>query len=376
MTSRPLVSARLPARLAAALFALPVAVSLALATMPAAAQDYGRPPPGFGEDGDDGGAPADAPDAAGLAVRVGKLEGRIRDMTGQIEELQNANRKLVDQLQRFQADVDSRLTSGAGRAKRGDAGTGGGAVVGDAGGAPAQIASPAQVNSPVQGALPVQGTPPTRKRRDDAFDPDAAPNAPGKPKPLGSVASDDAGDAPMDLSGGKLRRAEGGGGDALAPTLQLPSGVPRASVGAASSSGAPGGAVVAAPPPGSPREAYETALGYFRDKQYDTAEKGFTAFIEKNPKNRLVADATYYLGESYAQSGRSREAAEQYLKISTDYATSTRAPDAMLHLGLSLKALGAKEQACATFGEVARKYPNAPAYVRNGAEREAKRAQC
>jgi TolA-binding protein len=48
----------------------------------------------------------------------------------------------------------------------------------------------------------------------------------------------------------------------------------------------------------------------------------------------------------------------------------------MLHLAMSLKALGAKEQACATFSEVNRKYPNAPAYVRSGAEREAKRAQC
>ncbi len=342
----------LPLRLATGLLALPLLASLAVATMPAMAQDYGRPPPGFGDDGDD--APANAPDPAGLAVRVGKMEGRIREMTGQIEELQNANRKLVDQLQRFQGDVESRFTAGAGRAKRGDAGgAGGGAVVGEA--APA----------------PTEAAPPARKRRDDAFDPDATPNAPGRPKQLGSATPDDAGGAPMDLSGGKLRRAEGGG-DALAPTLQLPSSAPRASTGAT----APGGPAVSAAPPGSPREEYETALGYFRDKQYDSAEKGFTAFIEKNPKNRLAADATYYLGESYAQSGRSREAAEQYLKISTDYANSTRAPDAMLHLGLSLKALGAKEQACATFGEVTRKYPNAPAYVRSGAEREAKRAQC
>ena len=344
----------------ASLYALSLAASLAAVTMPASAQDYGRPPPGFGDDRDDGGPPSDASDAAGLTLRVGKLEGRIREMTGQIEELQNANRKLVDQLQRFQADVDSRLTSGAGRLKRGDAGTSGTTAVGDAG-----------------VAAGVDAAPPARKRRDDAFDPDAAPSAPGKPKPLGSLAAatpDEASDAPMDLSGGKLRRAEGsGGGDALAPTLQLPSSTPRAAVGPAT----PGGAVIAnAGPANTPREEYETALGYFRDKQYDTAEKGFTAFIEKNPKNRLVADATYFLGESFAQRGRSREAAEQYLKISTDYANSTRAPDAMLHLGLSLKALGAKEQACATFGEVSRKYPNAPAYVRSGAEREAKRAQC
>ena len=345
----------------ASLYALSLAASLAAVTMPASAQDYGRPPPGFGDDRDDGGPASDAPDAAGLTLRVGKLEGRIREMTGQIEELQNANRKLVDQLQRFQADVDSRLTSGAGRVKRGDAGASGTSVVGDAGGATA-------------GA---DAAPPVRKRRDDAFDPDAAPGAPGKPKPLGSVAAatpDEASDAPMDLSGGKLRRAEGsGGGDALAPTLQLPSSTPRA----AASPATPSGALIAnAAPANTPREEYETALGYFRDKQYDTAEKGFTAFIDKNPKNRLVADATYFLGESFAQRGRSREAAEQYLKISTDYANSTRAPDAMLHLGLSLKALGAKEQACATFGEVSRKYPNAPAYVRSGAEREAKRAQC
>jgi TolA-binding protein len=47
-----------------------------------------------------------------------------------------------------------------------------------------------------------------------------------------------------------------------------------------------------------------------------------------------------------------------------------------LRLGQSLNALGAKEQACATYGEIGRKYPNAPATVKTGAEREAKRAQC
>ena len=175
----------------------------------------------------------------------------------------------------------------------------------------------------------------------------------------------------MDLSGGRLRSGTGSSDVALAPTLRLPPAAPK-SIDPVTSNASP----PAETTPSTPREAFDAALGYYRDKQYDNAEKGFTAFIQKNPKNKLVADATYYLGESYAQRGRSREAAEQYLKISTDYASSTRAPDAMLHLAMSLKALGAKEQACATFSEVGRKYPNAPAYVRNGAEREAKRAQC
>ena len=48
----------------------------------------------------------------------------------------------------------------------------------------------------------------------------------------------------------------------------------------------------------------------------------------------------------------------------------------MLRLGVQLKALGAKEQACATFTEIGRKYPNAAAYMKTNADREAKRAQC
>jgi tol-pal system protein YbgF len=331
---------------------------------PAAAQDYDRPPANMGEDqtgADPGGAPVDSQDPAGLAVRVGKLESRLREMTGQIEELQNANRKLVEQLQKFQTDVDSRMLGG--RPKRADAGVP--PVVAGSGG-------PA-VDTPESRAPDVR--PGGKPRRTDAYDPDAAPGSdPGKPKPLGATASaqpDDSSVAPMDLAGGKLR-SSATSSDTLAPTLQIPSASPKAGGPTLT----PGGTIIASTGPVSPRAEFDLALGYYKGKQYDDAEKGFTAFIQKNPKSRLAADATYYLGESFAQRGRSREAAEQYLKVSTDYATSNRAPDAMLHLGISLKALGAKEQACATFTEVNRKYPNAPAYVKAGAEREAKRAQC
>ena len=340
-----------------------------LAALPAAAQDYGRDPPAYGQDNgaggyeqpDAGGGGYDrggggygaSTDSAGLGVRVGKLEGRIREMTGQIEELQNANRKLIEQLQKFQGDVDDRFASSGGRAKRSEA-------------APASDRAAAADVAPA--------VKPSRKGRDEAFDPDAAPKSdPGLPKPLGSPASaqhDDPGGAPMDLAGGRFRKTDGGD-DTPAPTLRLP---PRGPVDTASAAN-PAAAVGAAAPT-TPREFYDAAVALYRDKQYDEAEKSFAAFLQKNPKSRLAADATYYLGESYAQRGRSREAAEQYLKVSTDFSGSTRAPDAMLHLGMSLKSLGAKEQACATFAEVTRKYPNAPAYVKSGAEREAKRAQC
>lgn len=354
-------------KLSRVLLALSLATPLAAAALPTFAQDYDRPPRGYEEpatgDPDYPTAPrsqVDSPDAGSVAIRMSKAENRIREMTGQIEELQNANRRLVEQLQKFQTDVDSRLSAAPPRKR-----------------AEAESRAPSGQDAVAQ-AEP--STPKPRKRRDDAFDPDAAgAGAPGKPKPLGSAASaqpDDGGGAPMDLAGGKLAR--GGNDDSLAPTLRLPSSTPRQVGGTVT----PNGTIVAnADPaagaaPTTPRGEFDAALGLYRDKQYESAEQGFTTFIKKNPKSKLAADATYYLGESFAQRGRSREAAEQYLKISTDFASSSRAPDAMLHLGLSLKQLGAKEQACATFSEVGKKYPNAPAYVKNGAERELKRAQC
>ncbi len=349
------------------LSAVSLAIPLATAALPAPAQDYDRPPRGYEEPG--AGDPdyqmtprsrVDSPDAGSVAIRMSKAENRIREMTGQIEELQNANRRLVEQLQKFQTDVDSRLSAAPPR-KRAEAETR----------APAEPDAVAQVEP---------STPKPRKRRDDAFDPDAADaGAPGRPKPLGSAASaqpEDTGGAPMDLAGGKLAR--GGSDDTLAPTLRLPSSTPRQVGGTVTSNGTiiANADAAAGAAPTTPRGEFDAALGLYRDKQYEDAEKGFTTFIQKNPKSKLAADATYYLGESFAQRGRSREAAEQYLKISTDYSSSSRAPDAMLHLGMSLKLLGAKEQACATFSEVGRKYPNAPAYVKSGAERELKRAQC
>ena len=53
-----------------------------------------------------------------------------------------------------------------------------------------------------------------------------------------------------------------------------------------------------------------------------------------------------------------------------------KAPNALLRLGESLAALQEHELACATLGEVARKYPKASNGVKQAAEREQKRAGC
>ena len=131
-----------------------------------------------------------------------------------------------------------------------------------------------------------------------------------------------------------------------------------------------------APTPDGPREEYNAALEAYRLGQYEQAEQQFRGFVAKNAGNRLVPDAVFYIGETLFQRSRPREAAEQYLKLSTDYSKSTRAPEGLLRLGQSLAALGSNDQACATFGEVARRYPNAAASVRRNAEREMQKDHC
>ena len=358
------------------------------------AQRQLRPPasvPSGGDFSDDTPQFQPAQDAAGMLLRVDRLENQGRTLNGEVEQLQFQIRRLEEQMRKFQQDVDFRFQENGGRrapaAKRTD------------------IDDPAMAN-PQSGVTP-GAAPAGRARRSDAFDPAGQGGAPGAPRalglggPLGAttapasggqiVAStpripngaiiddDDVSDpsAPLDLSRPGVQprpaapaqpRVVGGPSSLGAPTA--PARVSPAP------SGAPGAQASLTPPAATPRDEYDAALSAYRARQYESAEIGMKGFIQKNPKDRAVPDATYYLGETYAARGRHREAAEQFLKFSTDYAKSGRAPDGMVRLGVALNALGAKEQACATFAEAQRKFSTASESYKTGLERENKRAHC
>jgi tol-pal system protein YbgF len=288
------------------------------------AQSSGLPP---GDIPDAPGAEQGA-DPAALVVRIDRLEGQLRAATGAIEDLQTRVRQDEEQIKRFREDMEFRL--------------------GGAKGAP-----------PAPDAAP----PAKSVKRSDAFDPAADPSAPGAPRPIGTTQpSPPLADAPpvvsapLDLSRNNSNPALPAGPLANAQEPPVIQGITA--------------------PPDDPREQYRVAMETYRSGQFDQAEKQFRAFLAKNPSNRLASDATFYLGETFLQRSRPREAAEQYLKVSTDYAKSPRAPEAMLRLGQSLAALGNNDQACATFGEISRRYPTAAAGVKKDVEREMQRDRC
>ena len=111
-------------------------------------------------------------------------------------------------------------------------------------------------------------------------------------------------------------------------------------------------------------------------KDYAVAEESFRNFLKKHPGEKLSSEAAYWLGESLFQRQRYRDAAEAFLNVSTKYETSSKAPDALFRLGQSLAALGEKEAACASLGEVARKFPRATSNLKQSVEREQKRVRC
>ena len=146
---------------------------------------------------------------------------------------------------------------------------------------------------------------------------------------------------------------------------------------------APGAQVAAAPSPGSPGEAdmnpkqlYETAYGYLLQRDYGAAEAAFDEFLRRHPNDPLAGNAQYWLGESLYVRGQYRAAAGAFLKGYQSYGRSAKAPESLLKLAMSLQRLGQKDAACSSFGELASKFPNAPAHVKSTGQTERQRAGC
>jgi tol-pal system protein YbgF len=134
--------------------------------------------------------------------------------------------------------------------------------------------------------------------------------------------------------------------------------------------------VAATPAENSAGEVYRVAYDHVLAGEFADAESGFRKHIEKFPKDKQTADARYWLGESMAGQGKHREAAEILLDAQRDYPKAKKAPDMLLKLGVSLAALDNKDVACATFAQIAKKYPKAGPTLLSRVGEEQSKAGC
>ena len=252
--------------------------------------------------------------AARIDLRLSQFESELRSLTGQVEEATFRNNQMRERLERLAADMDLRLQLLEQGAQPMAAGQG----------------APGGQLAAMQGAR--------------SFD--------TGPKVIGTID-------PNQLQ-----------------ALQT-QGVEQASPGAQAGAADQQTASLAYALQGeSPQERYQHAFGLLSQANYGEAELALRAFLDRHPKDPLAGNAKYWLGETYYVRQDYQQAAVTFAEAFQEYPDNTKAPDNLLKLGMSLAALGNKSDACGTYVELLRRYPDAASTVMQRAKQERQRLTC
>ncbi|MDA1089782.1 MAG: tol-pal system protein YbgF [Proteobacteria bacterium] len=280
-----------------------------------------------------------------LSARLSALENDLRTSTGAMEEFTYQLGVVAKRLDKLVADVDFRLGVLEGRTP--------GATSGQPqpGRAPRISAAPAP--PPVQKIIPGQQA--------------SFSKAPGT---LGTVSQNAVSAiAPRSGGGTSGKSAPVSGAKAAAPVVNArPALVPAPAPAAAR--------VASFLPNGTPKDQYKYAFGLLRQANYDKAEKALQEFVALHPKDDLVSNARYWLGETYYVRAAYVPAAETFLEGYQSDPKGAKAPDSLLKLGMSLAGLDKKREACAAFDKLIKDYPGISAGLLNTVTREKQKNSC
>jgi len=264
-------------------------------------------------------------DAVGANAKIAALEEEVRALTNRVEEMNFLVKRMDSRMNKLVEDVDFRLTAiERNMASGGATGTG----------APATAATGPTTGAPV----PSGGEQSLGTVSQEALD-----RVPG-----GTTS------APPATTGGPVKSAS-----TVAP------------VRAATLGEVPQGALS-----GAPEERYKAAFGLLRAKRFGEAETAFVQFIADNPKHELAGNAQYWLGETYYVQQDYQRAASAFLDGYKKYRSSSKAPDNLLKLGMTLALLDQKPDACVVFDELKDRFPNASRSITRRAVNERKKAGC
>jgi tol-pal system protein YbgF len=269
-------------------------------------------------------APATGSQALNTEVRLSNLESQMRDLTGQLEELQFGISQVKNRLDKMQSDDEVRFHA-----------------LEHPGSPPLAPATP---GSDQAGLAPTdQNAPPA----DAGASPDAQS---GGPAPI--AAAQGAGDMSQAPSANGVLTPPGGG-DAGAPPPDQPPPDQQAA------------APVIQLPAGSPESQYGYAFNLVRQNDFAGAESAFKQFLQQNPNDPLAGNAQYWLGETYFARNQFQQAAAIFAQGYVKYPKSEKTPNVLLSLGISLGNLGKKQQACLSFAKLERQFPTMHQSIRD-----------
>ena len=123
-------------------------------------------------------------------------------------------------------------------------------------------------------------------------------------------------------------------------------------------------------------EQYNEAFGLLEEARHEEAHDAFSRFIDANPTHNLAQNAAYWRAESLYARQLYPEAAKAYALNLRQYPEGRKAPDNMVKLGMALLKLKRAEEACRTFAQLDRNFPDPPLNIRRAAQQGQRQANC
>lgn len=133
---------------------------------------------------------------------------------------------------------------------------------------------------------------------------------------------------------------------------------------------------LSAPAGMSSKELYEKALNDLKMNKLTDAETKFSQFLTSYPKDALAGNAQYWLGEVYYKQQNFAKAAVAFKEGYSKYPEGTKGADCLLKLGLSMKALNKKDEACMAFTNLPTVFNNVSSEISSRAKKEAEALAC
>jgi tol-pal system protein YbgF len=286
--------------------------------------------------------------------RISGLEEQIRSLNGKVEELNFQILQMQEQIRKMQEDNEFRFQELEGKKKS------------DAGSAKTNrsVAENSATPSDRQTTAATGGSSGQSVEQVIGENGGGTPASPGgtgtPPKTFGTITFD----ADGNVTGGSVGdQASVGGSDLDAP----------ANNDAASSNGS---VVAALPATDDPDEVYRNSYQFILSGDYSTAEAGFRDHIARFPADPKTADSRYWLGEALLGQQKYRDAAEIFLAANKEFPKAKKAPDMLFKLGVSLVGLHQRDVACATFGEIGKRYPDVSGALKERIKQEQALAAC
>ena len=126
----------------------------------------------------------------------------------------------------------------------------------------------------------------------------------------------------------------------------------------------------------SDKERYDFAYEYIKKGDYTEAQKLLTDFTKDFPKSTYIPNALYWLGETYYTQGQYENAVGFFADVFSKHKSSSKAPDALFKMRLSMKGLNNNDAACSAWKGLIAEYSNVDSTLKKRTQEELKKLKC